>query len=424
MNIHLSRVGEKMSRLTGVRAIMKDIQETLRSNPGRNWLNLSAGNPVILPEIEEMWGRHTHELLQGREFGEIVCRYGSSQGYEPLLDAITDSFNGAYGWGIGRRNILITPGSQTLYFFALNALAGTGRDEKSRSVVLPLCPEYTGYSGAVLQESSLKTYKPLIDIVAPHRFKYRVDSGALQFDDSVGAVLFSRPCNPTGNVLSDSEVTTIVDGAADHDIPVLIDSAYAPPFPDMAFTEMNHIWRENVIFCASLSKAGLPGERVGIAIGDERYIALLESFQSNANLHSSRFGQAIAAKAIASGELAHLSSTVIKPHYQRKFSCVESALAQTMPEVPWHLHQGEGSVFAWLWLQDLPISDLELYQELKKEGVIIVPGSFFFPGLQEEWTHKSECIRISLTASEAEIREGTSIIARVTERIYNSYYSP
>jgi valine--pyruvate aminotransferase len=333
---------------------------------------------------------------------------------------VVDSFNAQFGWGISGRNVLITPGSQALYFFALNCFSGYGQGQ-SRSIVLPLCPEYTGYEGAVFDGSVLQTSKPVLEILSPHQFKYRVNLDALNFNDSVGAVLFSRPCNPSGNVLSDEEVRGIVEAASACDIPVLIDSAYAPPFPAMAFTAMEHIWRENVILCFSLSKAGLPGERVGIAIADERFIAVLESFQSNANLHSSRYGQAIAAKAIASGELAHLSSSVIKPYYQQKFSCIEAALTQTMPrDIPWFLHKGEGSVFAWLWLKDLPISDLDLYQELKKEGVIVVPGSSFFPGLKEAWTHRNECIRISLTATEEEIQLGVAIIAQVIKRVYNT----
>jgi valine--pyruvate aminotransferase len=71
-NIHLSHVGAKMSRLTGVRAIMKDIQETLSSKGEAAWLNLSAGNPVILSEIEDMWRRHTRDLTESPQFGEIV----------------------------------------------------------------------------------------------------------------------------------------------------------------------------------------------------------------------------------------------------------------------------------------------------------------------------------------------------------------
>lgn len=418
MQPHLSLIGQKMSQLTGVRAIMKDIIETLQSEPGK-WTNLSAGNPLILPEVEAMWREYTQTLLAGPDFGEVVGRYGASQGYMPLIDAVVDWFNTHYHWGITRRNVLITPGSQALYFYAANCFGGYDAEGQLRKIVLPLSPDYTGYGGVTLTTESLHAYKPAIDIVAPHRFKYRPDFDQLCIDETTGAVLFSRPGNPTGNVLTDSEVQRIVNLAAAHNVPVLIDSAYALPFPNLVFTEMTPVFGENVLHCMSLSKAGLPGERVGIAIGDERNIHALECFQANAAIHSSRYGQALAAQAINSGELARLSETVIKPHYQHKAEILTAALDREMPDdVPWYLHKAEGAIFAWLWLNDLPISDKQLYQEIKKEHVIVVPGASFFPGLNEDWPHKQQCLRISLTATEEELQAGAAAIARVVMRVY------
>lgn len=411
-------IGKRMAQRSGVREIMKDIEETIRAAAGRPLINLSAGNPVILPEIEAMWRRHTQAFVDSPQFGEVICRYGSSQGYEPLIDAVVDWFNTHYQWGITRRNVLVTPGSQSFYFLAANCFGGYDEHGQLHPIVLPLCPDYTGYGGLPLTPNTLRTYKPTIDLVGPHRFKYRPDFEQIQLDETVGAVLFSRPCNPTGNLLTDDETRRIVRSAAEHNIPVLIDSAYAVPFPHLVFTDMELIWAENVIHCMSLSKAGLPGERVGIAIGAEQYISVLESFQSNVTLHSSRYGQAIAAAAINSGELAQLSATVIRPHYQHKLATLQAAFEREMADLPWYLHQGEGTVFSWLWLKDLPISDLELYQQLKQEGVVVVPGSSFFPGLQEDWPHKQQCLRISLTASEEALEAGVAKMARVIERSY------
>jgi valine--pyruvate aminotransferase len=66
----------------------------------------------------------------------------------------------------------------------------------------------------------------------------------------------------------------------------------------------------------------------------------------------------------------------------------------------------------------LPISDWDLYQELKKEDVIVVPGSSFFPGLRQEWQHKHQCIRISLTATNEEIATAMRRLASVVEKVY------
>ena len=420
MNPALTQFGNQMSQLTGVRAIMKDIKQTLQANIGQQFINLSPGNPVILPEVEQLWRKYTEELLSSSDYGTVVCRYGDSQGYEPLIDAIAEDFNRRYGLSLTHQNILITPGSQSLYFYAANAFGGYAKNGQLKQIVLPLSPDYTGYGGVTLIPEALISYKPQLDIDASaHRFKYRPDFSQLEINENTGCVLFSRPCNPTGNVMTEDEVLKIAALAAPYDIPVLIDSAYGLPFPALNFTEMSPVFRENIVHCMSLSKAGLPGERIGIAIGDENIIQVLESFQTNMCIHSSRYGQALATKAIASGALAELSTKVIRPYYQQKFVIVEATLDESMPEdLPWFLHRGEGAIFAWLWLENLPITDWELYQLLKQVGVIVVPGSSFFPGLREEWAHKNQCIRISLTATDGEIAEGMRRLAKVVAEIY------
>jgi len=420
MNPALTQIGAQMSNLTGVRAIMKDIIETLRAGAGQEFINLSAGNPLILPEVEQLWRDCTAQLLASPEYGEVVCRYGSSQGYAPLIEAIVKDFNQRYNLNLSDRQILITPGSQSLYFYAANAFGGYTADGDLKKIVLPLSPDYTGYGGVSLCPEALIAYKPTLDIdPIAHKFKYRPDFSQLTIKGNTGCVIFSRPCNPTGNVLTDAEVKKIAGLAAPYDIPVLIDSAYGPPFPALNFTELTPIFGDNIMHCMSLSKVGLPGERIGIAIGNEDLIRVLESFQTNMCIHPSRYGQAIAAYAIESGALSEISTQIIRPFYKNKFAVVESTLEQAMPKnLPWFLHRGEGAIFAWLWLKDLPITDWEFYQKLKEVGVIVVPGSSFFPGLQEDWQHKHECIRISLTATDTEIATGMQRLAKVAEKVY------
>ena len=104
MDPALTQFGTQMSNLTGVRAIMKDITETLRAGQGKEFINLSAGNPVILPEVEQLWRDCTNQLLASPEYSEVVCRYGSSQGYQPLVDEIAKDFNQRYGLSLSDRN--------------------------------------------------------------------------------------------------------------------------------------------------------------------------------------------------------------------------------------------------------------------------------------------------------------------------------
>ena len=415
INPALSQFGTTMSRLTGVRAIMADIIATLRGGQGQEFLDFSSGNPLVLPEVEKLWKDCTTELLASPEYGEVVGRYGSSQGYQPFIDAVVNDFNSRYGLSLSDRNVLITPGSQSIYFYAANAFGGYTDNQTLKKIVLPLSPDYTGYGGVSLIPEAVVAYKPTLEIDGEdHRFKYCPDFSQLVIDENTGCVIFSRPCNPTGNVISVDEVKKIAHQANVYGVPVLVDAAYAPPYPGLNFVDMEPVFGDNIVHCMSLSKAGLPGERIGIAIGDERIIEVLQGFQTNMCIHSPRYGQAIATDAINSGALAEISTKVIRPFYQNKFSILESTLEKALPKnFLWFLHCFEGGIFAWLWLKDLPMTDWALYQSLKKVGVIVVPGSSFFPGLREEWSHKQQCIRISLTAANEDIKEGIERLAKM-----------
>lgn len=410
----LSAIGSKMNRLTGVREIMKDIIRALRSDPSKTWLNLSPGNPLILPEVDKMWREYALDIVHSKEFSEIVGRYGMTQGFDPLIDAIVETYNKLYNWGIKRENVLITAGTQPLYFIATNAFAGaeasTGRHQQ---IVVPMVPDYTGYDGVVLNDQMIVGFKPRMEILGDHEFKYMIDFDSIKIDSSTAAILCSRPCNPTGNIFTSEEMHKLIKLAKGLDIPLILDSAYAPPFPNLAFVPMELFYNENILHCVSLSKAGLPGERVGYVIGHERYIEILEPFYSNMGIHSSRFGQALAAKAMLSGRLAELSQTVIKNFYQRKLELFRDALYKHMPrEINWFLHRCEGTLFSWLWINTPQMNDLEIYQKLKGGGLLCVPGSTFFPGLKEEYPHRHQCLRLSMTASDEHLSLAAQVIAR------------
>ena len=409
----LSTIGTKMNRLTGVREIMKDIIRALRSDPSKQWLNLSPGNPLVLPETDAMWREYALDIVHSKEFSEIVGRYGMTQGFDPFIDAIVETYNKLYNWGIKRENVLITAGTQPLYFLAANTFAGpdalTGAN---RQIAIPMVPDYTGYDGVVLDEKMLVGFKPRMEILGEHEFKYRIDFDAIDIGSHTAAILCSRPCNPTGNIFTSDEMHRLLDYSKQWDIPLIIDSAYAPPFPNLAFIPMELFYNEYVLHCVSLSKAGLPGERVGYAIGHERYIEALEPFYSNMGIHSSRFGQAMVAKAMLSGRLADISERVIKGFYKRKIEIFREALHKRMPShINWYLHRCEGTLFSWLWVDTEQMNDLEIYQKLKGGGLLCVPGSTFFPGLRSEYAHKNQCLRFSMTAPDEHLDLAAQVVA-------------
>jgi valine--pyruvate aminotransferase len=72
----------------------------------------------------------------------------------------------------------------------------------------------------------------------------------------------------------------------------------------------------------------------------------------------------------------------------------------------------------WLWFEGLPIDSQQLYQRLKRRGVLVVPGHHCFMGLEEDWTHSHECIRVSYVQDPASVQKGIALIADELRAIY------
>ena len=69
-------------------------------------------------------------------------------------------------------------------------------------------------------------------------------------------------------------------------------------------------------------------------------------------------------------------------------------------------------MFLWLWVWDSKRTSKEIYRALKEHGVLVVPGEYFFFGLEDqEWSHRHECLRISFAMDDNDVREGIRIIA-------------
>lgn len=281
-----------------------------------------------------------------------------------------------------------------------------------------MAPEYIGYAEVGVTDDLFIAHKPEIETFPDRSFKYHPDFEKLQIDESIGAICVSRPCNPTGNVLTDSEIERLNQIALDNKIPFIIDNAYGMPFPNIIFSEASLIWNENTILCMSLSKLGLPGLRTGIVIAREEVISAIGQFNGIINLALGNFGPALALDLVTSGEIINLSNNVIKPYYQRKAEQAIKWFREEMEGLEYFIHKAEGALFLWLWLPDLPISSEELYQRLKNRGVLVLSGHYFFPGLEQDWQHKNECLRITYSMNEDMVRNGIKLIADEVKRVF------
>jgi valine--pyruvate aminotransferase len=411
-----SKFASRFSRDSGIVQLMDDLGNAMSGNS--DVLMLGGGNPSHIPGVQQYFRDSLHRLIDNPSlFSHAVGNYELPQGNREFINALVDMMNKQYQWGIKSENVALTVGSQSAFFFLFNMLAGEDEDGCHNQILLPLTPEYIGYSDVGLTDDLFYSYRPLIEKLDNRFFKYHVDFDALHVQENTAAMCISRPTNPTGNVLSDDEVAKLLSLAESHDIPLIIDNAYGEPFPNIIFTETNPVWNRNIIYCMSLSKVGLPGTRTGIIIADKPVIDLIRNMNAVINLASANFGAMMTTDLITSGEILRLSQLLIRPYYQEKVEHAVKVLHRELDGLDYYIHKPEGAIFLWLWLPDLPITSNELYERLKKKNVLVISGSYFFPGLEEDWKHKHQCIRITYSMEELVVEEGIKKIAQELKTI-------
>ena len=391
--------------------LMDDLGEAMAGEQDVHMLG--GGNPAHIPEVQAFFrDRMQHILDQPGEFARVVGDYDSPRGSIKFLEALADLLNREYDWGLTAENVALTTGSQSAFFLMFNMFAGEFEDGGARKILLPMAPEYIGYGDVGLADGIFTAYRPTIEKLPDRTFKYHVDFDRLTVDESTGAICVSRPTNPTGNVLTDTEVAKLVEISSERGIPLIIDNAYGMPFPSIIFTEAELVWNENIILSMSLSKLGLPATRTGIVVARADVITALSNINGILTLAPESVGPALAYDLVRSGKVTEISRTLIRPFYEAKAQRAIALLHEELTGVDYFIHKAEGAIFLWLWFPGLPVSSRELYRRLKRRGVLIIPGQYFFPGLDDDpWPHKYECIRMTYSMHDDVVREGIKIIA-------------
>jgi len=418
MSFPFSDVGQKLTARSGILSLMDDLGRAMTIEP--DMLMLGGGNPAAVPAMQEIWRERMQALLdEGPSFDRMLGNYDPPQGNPRFLTALAKLLRETFGWQIGPENLAITTGGQTAFFQIFNLLAGSFPKGRHRKILLPLCPEYIGYADQGIEDGMFVACRPSISWPNGEEarvFKYRIDfeavEAALQKHD-IGAIAVSRPTNPTGNVLTDDEVRHLSSLAESRGIPLILDNAYGAPFPGVLFVPAEPFWAPHTILTLSLSKLGLPGTRTAVVIAPPEIASAVAAMTAITGLANGNVGQQLVLPLVENGQILRFGPEILRPFYEEKSRAAAGWAAEAFKAcgVDWAMHASEGAFFHWLWLRGMKIPTRELYERLKARKVLIVPGEYFFFGLDEDWPHSRECLRLNFAQPEATVREGLRIIA-------------
>src|SRR5581483_6025892 len=164
-------------------------------------------------------------------------------------------------------NVLCLSGTQNALFVASLCLAGPGDEAITFD---PLYPTYT----ATIEVSGAKLVR------APTGPGLRPDLNALEsrVTPRTRAIFWATPNNPSGVILSESELEAIGSIARRHDLWLISDEVYAGLAPGGKVPSLAARLPERVVTLGSLSKShSMPGFRAGWLVGPRELTANAEA---------------------------------------------------------------------------------------------------------------------------------------------------
>jgi DNA-binding transcriptional MocR family regulator len=383
-----------------------EIRELLKLLEQPGIISFAGGisDPALFP-VAEARAAYAAVLADAAMAGGGL-QYSVSEGYLPLRQWIVRHM-GDLGVACEEDNIVVTSGLQQALDFLGRLLLSPG------DTALVTAPTYLG----ALQAFS--AYEPRYDELRPEDGNRTPQSYADAAAAARARVKFAYVvpsyANPTGETLSLAARERLLDLAAELDIPIVEDAAYAalrfegdalPPIMALEVARRGGIDNARSIYCGTFSKVLSPGLRVGWIVAPQAMIRRLVLVKQASDLNNSTINQMVMHRLAETAYDAQVDRA--RAHYRRRRDAMLAALKTHMPGgVTWT--RPGGGLFVWLRLPDGMDGASLLDRAVKEAGVAFVPGAAFFHDDRGRNT-----LRLSYSlATEAEIAEGIARLAKL-----------
>jgi len=381
-------------RLTGLGAAKwaVHVEGLRRASLGESVILLSIGEPDLPPPASVI-DKAASSMRSGR------TRYAAGQGEPETLLAIADHLTRRSGFRVTPEQVLFTAGTQNGLCTALLTLVQAG-DE-----VLVPDPYYATYEGLVAASGA--TFVPVPTLPEDN---FHVTAQAIEnaITSRTKVLLLNTPSNPTGAVLSVSEIDAIGDVCERHDLWIICDEVYADMTYDAPFCspfDRPHL-RDRTLAVSSISKShALPGFRAGWVASHPdvtpRLILVAEAmlFGSQPFIED--------ALAVALNEKHPEVERLRVAFRERAETLIKSfegskAITARMPE---------GGMFVMLDVRKTKLTGEQFaWQLLKEKNVSVMPGESFGNG-------GAGHIRIALTVDSVILRDACARIRSLAEKL-------
>ena len=216
---------------------------------------------------------------------------------DPCCVELRKSFSAYYG--VDYNNVTVGNGSDELIFLIESAFLKKG------DKLLVCAPDFSMY-----EFYSSISENPVVKFMKSDDLNIDVDALIETVkSDNIGAVVFSNPCNPTGQGMNKSDARKLLDSV---DSLVVLDEAYMDFWSeDESFIKDVNLYDNLIVFRTASKALGSAALRLGFAVANERISRAIAAVKSPYNINS--LSQAIGAKLYKNAEfLKNRTKTIVQ----------------------------------------------------------------------------------------------------------------
>jgi len=354
---------------------------------GEDVIVLSVGDPdldtpatVVERAITQLRAGDTH--------------YVAASGRPALREAIARRHTERTGQHIDPRNIVCFAGAQNALFAAALCLAGPGAEVVTFDPMYPTYPATIEVGGARL-------------VRVPTGAGLRPDVAALDaaVNSRTRAIFWATPNNPSGVVLSESELDRIAEIARRHDLWLVSDEVYAGLAHGGRVPSLAARLPEQVVTISSLSKThAMTGWRAGWLIGPRQLAVYAEALAMCMLFGLPGFIQEAAIEALA---IAPAAEQRMREYLSARCSLFMQGL-EGVPQV--RAIAPQAGMFMLLEVTATGLTGYEFMRALyESEKVAVMDGAAF-------GTQTAGYVRICFATEEAVIKQACARIRRFCTR--------
>jgi succinyldiaminopimelate transaminase len=289
-----------------------------------------------------------------------VSQYPLAQGILAAREAVAGYVERRFGvYADPNRHVLITGGSKEAIFHTPAVLC-----EPGQRVICP-SPGYTPYVRGTLHAGA----EPVVEVLAGD-FAFR--STDLERLLPAQMLWINYPHNPTGAVLSRTDLQGLVRAAQANDVWLCSDECYPdlfegdPPPSALEFAEPD--FTGVLAFFSASKRSGMTGYRVGAVVGDAQAIEAMRLLKQSAGTVPPEFVQRAAAAA--------WNDDVHPAERSELFAQKRAILRRAFEENGYEVVGSTAGLYIWIKVGD----DLAMAEQLLNARIVVAPGRAFGPG--------------------------------------------